>query len=165
MTMLVDRERICKEVFLGYATVATDRSSRTAAGGSEASSPGRTIRGREKAAQRAGLQRPQRRRRARCARRHPFQFKLTIPHRQRSIDRAVFLMKDIMAAAGIAMEPIRSTWPILQDRLENKDFDAISLRWGGGKRGGRHHADVPTPVRSPIKATTSCRTAAPNWTR
>lgn len=133
MTMLTDRERICKEVFLGYATVAT--------GPFEPASPqadpnvkawpydpaaAKKLLADAGVSDRNGdgvIDAPDG---------SALRFRLTYPSSSKAYDRAVFLMKDMYAQAGIVMEPDPIDFAILQTRLENKDFDAISLRWGGG---------------------------------
>ena len=133
MTMLTNRERIAKEVYLGYATVATGPFEP----GTPQADPNikpwpYDVAAAKKLLADAGvtdrngdgvLDAPDG---------TPFKFKLTYPASSKLYDRAVFLMKDMYAAAGIVMEPDPLDFAILQDRLENKDFDAISLRWGGG---------------------------------
>jgi peptide/nickel transport system substrate-binding protein len=133
MTMLVDRERICKEVFLGYATVATGPFEP----GSPQADP--TIKpwpydpaAAKKLLAAAGFEDRNRDGVIEGADGAPFRFRLTYPSSSKLYDRAMYLVKDTLAAAGVAMELDPVDWPILQTRLENRDFDAMSLRWGGG---------------------------------
>ena len=133
LTMLVDRERICKEVYLNYATVAT--------GPFEPGSPqaDATIKpwpfdpaAAKRLLAEAGLADRNRDGTIESATGVPFRFKLTYPSGIKLYDRAMYLVKDTMAAAGIVVDLDPIDWPILQTRLENRDFDAMSLRWGGG---------------------------------
>ena len=41
-------------------------------------------------------------------------------------------MKDSYAKGGIALEPDPQDWPIIVKKLNQRDFDAISLAWTGG---------------------------------
>jgi peptide/nickel transport system substrate-binding protein len=133
MTMLLDRERVCNEVYLGYASVATGPFEP----GSEQADPSikpwpynpdaaKALLAQAGFADRDGdgvIDGPDRK---------PLRFKLTYPTSSTLYERAVFLMKDGLARAGIAMEPDPQDWPLVQKRLTNRDFDAITLRWGGG---------------------------------
>jgi peptide/nickel transport system substrate-binding protein len=62
----------------------------------------------------------------------PLRFKLSYSSQIKLYERAVFLMKDGLAKAGIAVEPDPQDWPIIQKKLTNRDYDAITLKWGGG---------------------------------
>jgi peptide/nickel transport system substrate-binding protein len=44
----------------------------------------------------------------------------------------VFALKDAYAAAGIQMDLDPLEWAVFTEKLNHKDFDAITLRWGGG---------------------------------
>jgi len=133
MTMLTDRERICKEVYLGYATVATGPFEPGTGQADPSVKPWPyDVAAAKKLLADAG-----------CTDRNgdgvldapdgtPMRFKLTYPSGLKLYDRAIFLMKDDYARAGIAMEPDPLDFAILQTRMENKDFDVISLGWGGG---------------------------------
>src|SRR5678815_2396834 len=59
----------------------------------------------------------------------PFRFKLTYPSGVAVWDKVVLFMKDAYARAGIVLEPDRIDWPVLVNRLNTSDFDAISLSW------------------------------------
>ena len=133
MTMLLDRERICREIYLGYATVAPGPFEP----GSDQADP--SIKPWPYNPQAAFALLAQ----AGFADRNgdgvvdgpdgqPLRFKLTYPSMSKLYERAVFLMKDGLAKAGIAMEPDPQDWPLVQKKLTNRDFEAITLRWGGG---------------------------------
>jgi peptide/nickel transport system substrate-binding protein len=46
-------------------------------------------------------------------------------------DRVTLFMKDGFARAGIVMERDPVEWPLLQKKLDERDFDAIMLGWSG----------------------------------
>ncbi|HZK81762.1 MAG TPA: hypothetical protein VFC46_11860, partial [Humisphaera sp.] len=48
-----------------------------------------------------------------------------------TFERVVLLLKDGFAKAGITMEQDPVDWPVLQKKLDQRDFDAIALGWGG----------------------------------
>jgi peptide/nickel transport system substrate-binding protein len=62
----------------------------------------------------------------------PFQFKLTYFESNQDTTRMVLLLKDIYARAGIKLEPFPQEWPIMQEALEKRNFDAITLGWTSG---------------------------------
>jgi peptide/nickel transport system substrate-binding protein len=62
----------------------------------------------------------------------PFRFTFTYSSNVPQYERAVFLIKDTLARAGIAIDLDPQEWPILSQRLHNRDFQVITLRWGGG---------------------------------
>src|SRR5688572_3294294 len=133
MTMLIDRERLCKEVYLGYATVATGPFEP----GSEQADPSVKAWPYDPTAAKklladAGLSDRNNDGVIESADGTPLRFKLTYPANIKLFERAMFLTKDMLASAGVAMELDPVDWPILQTRLENREFDAMSLRWGGG---------------------------------
>jgi peptide/nickel transport system substrate-binding protein len=133
MTMLIDRERICKEVYLGYATVATGPFEPGSPQADESIKPWPYDPARAKqllkecgVIDRNGdgvLDTPDG---------APFRFKLTYPSASKLYDRAMYLVKDSFAAANIVLEPDPVDFAIMQTRLENREFDAMSLGWGGG---------------------------------
>jgi len=59
----------------------------------------------------------------------PFRFKLTYPSGVAAWDKIVLFMKDAYARAGIVLEPDRIDWPVLVNRLNSWDFEAICLSW------------------------------------
>jgi peptide/nickel transport system substrate-binding protein len=62
----------------------------------------------------------------------PFEFKLTYPGGGGSYEQMVLFMKDAYARAGIGLKPDPLEWGVFTDRLENKNFEAISLGWSSG---------------------------------
>jgi peptide/nickel transport system substrate-binding protein len=133
MTMLIDRERVCREVMLGYATVATGPYEPDSEQGDPGVKPWPYNPNAAKALlDQAGfkdrngdgvIDGPDGK---------PFRFKLSYSSKIKLFERAVFLMKDGLAKAGIALDPDPQDWPIIQKQLTNRDYDAITLRWGGG---------------------------------
>jgi peptide/nickel transport system substrate-binding protein len=59
----------------------------------------------------------------------PFRFKLTYPSGSANYEKMVLFVKDSLAKAGIAMDPDPLEWAVFTDRLERKNFQAISLGW------------------------------------
>jgi peptide/nickel transport system substrate-binding protein len=130
MTMLLDRQRMTKEIFLGYFTVADgpfgpnnpqsdpsvepwphDEKAAKAllaeAGFKDANGDGVTDGPDGK----------------------PFRFTLTYPSGSETWEKVVLFMKDAYARAGITMEPDRVDWPVLVQKLNQSNFDAVTLGW------------------------------------
>jgi peptide/nickel transport system substrate-binding protein len=65
----------------------------------------------------------------------PFRFKLTYGSNNRLGERIALFLKDDFARAGIAMLPDPVDWPIMLRKLDERDFDAITLGWTGSPEG------------------------------
>jgi peptide/nickel transport system substrate-binding protein len=134
MTLLTDRERICKEVMLGYATVASGPFSRL--GKPQAApdvepwpfDPDQA----KSLLKEAGFQDRDRNGVLEDANGVPFEFKLSYPAKSETYERVVRFLKDSYAVAGIKADLDPVDWPIMISKLDNREFDAISLRWTGG---------------------------------
>jgi peptide/nickel transport system substrate-binding protein len=61
----------------------------------------------------------------------PFRFKLTYPTGSPSTERVVLFIRDELASVGIAMDLDPLDWSVFDQRLKNRDFDAITLGWSG----------------------------------
>ena len=131
MTMLTDRDRINAEVYLGYATTISGPFS---AGSPQADPAIKPIpydpAGAKSLLAEAGyrddgsgvLKSPGG---------QPFRFRLTYPSKNATFERVVLFLKDSFAKAGVTLELDPQDWPIVQTDLDNRDFDAITLGWGG----------------------------------
>lgn len=62
----------------------------------------------------------------------PFQFKLVFFQDLDDTRRLILLLKDLYAHAGILLEPEPAEWPVMLDKINKKDFDAITIGWTGG---------------------------------
>ena len=66
---------------------------------------------------------------------HPFKFKHTYPAGGAGggfWDRVSLFLKDSYARVGIVVEPDPLEWAVFRENLQARQFDAISLAWGGG---------------------------------
>lgn len=61
----------------------------------------------------------------------PFRFTLIYFAGNPSTKQIVFFLKDAYARAGIVMEPDPTEWNTMIQRIDERDFDAITLGWGG----------------------------------
>ena len=132
MTMLLDRERLAEEIYLGYATPA----SGPFAPQSPQANPSIDPWPHDVAAARSLLEE------AGYADRDgdgviegesgdPLAFTLTYPGGSPIYEKIVLFMRDNFKRGGIKMETERADWPVLVRKLNAKDFDAITLGWSG----------------------------------
>lgn len=61
-----------------------------------------------------------------------FEFDLIFFQGNQDTRRIVLFLRDLYARAGIILNPRPSEWSVMLDRLNRKDFDAITLGWTGG---------------------------------
>jgi peptide/nickel transport system substrate-binding protein len=131
MTMLTDRQRICDEVMLGYATPADgpfdplgkpQRAPDLKPWPFDPSAAKALLKeaGFEDRNGSGVLQSPDG---------HPFEFKLTYPAKGETYERVVLFIKDSFAQAGIKVDLDPTDFPIMIDRINKRDFEAISLGW------------------------------------
>ncbi len=133
MTYLSDRERIIKDIFLGYANVAISPFSPTS------KQHNKSLLARQFDLEKAqallleagyqdrdgdGLIEDQAGK--------PFEFKLIYFQDNEDTKRMVLLLKDIYARAGIKLIPSPQEWPVMLDMIDKKNFDAITLAWTSG---------------------------------
>jgi peptide/nickel transport system substrate-binding protein len=62
----------------------------------------------------------------------PFEFRLTYPGGGGNYEKMVLFMKDAYARAGIVLKPDPLEWGVFTSRLDEKNFEAISLGWTSG---------------------------------
>lgn len=132
MTMLVDRDQICQQIFLSYATVATGPFGYNSKQADPSVKPwpydpaaARKVLGELGYADRDGSGV------IKSADGTPLKFKLTYPSKMATYDRLTLLMKDDFARAGVVMERDPVDWPLLQQKLDKREFDAVMLNWSG----------------------------------
>jgi len=132
MTFLTDRERIIREIFLGYAEPAVSPFNPRSSQHDPALLPepadlDRALALLSEAGWRRGpnglLVNDQG---------QPFRFRLTFFQDNDDTRRMVLLLKDLYARAGIQMEPDPAEWSVMLERLNKRQFDAITLGWTSG---------------------------------
>jgi peptide/nickel transport system substrate-binding protein len=130
MTMLLDRERLAREIFRGYARAA---SGPFTPGGPQADpdvkplpfdpDAARALLAEAGFADRDGdgiIEGPDG---------SPLRFTLLYPSGSELYEKLVLFFRDAYARAGIVMELDSQDWPVLVDRLNKSDFDAVTLGW------------------------------------
>lgn len=131
MTMLTDRDRINKEVYLGYATTISGPFS---AGSPQADPSIEPLPFDPVAAKALLLQAGFRDDGSGVLKEPdgtPFRIRFTYPSKNATFERVVLFLKDSFAKAGVTLELDPQDWPVVQTDLDNRDFDAITLGWGG----------------------------------
>lgn len=61
----------------------------------------------------------------------PFRFKLVYPSTSQNYQQMALYLKDAYARAGIILEPDPTEWNTMLQRIDDRNFDAITLGWGG----------------------------------
>jgi peptide/nickel transport system substrate-binding protein len=130
LTMLIDRQKIVDQVFLGLATVPHGMFAPNSPQSDPDLKPWPYDPARAKKmlaelgwADRDGSGILS------DAQGHPFHFTLVYPNKQTIYDRITSLIKDELAEAGIQMDRDPTEWPVMLKRLDERDFDAIMLAW------------------------------------
>lgn len=133
MTYLADRQRICDEVMLGYAKPA---SGPFAPGSSQENTkikayPYDVAKGKALLKE-AGWEDRNGDGIIENEKGEPFKFKFTYPSGSALYDRVVLMLKDGYGKAGIQMDLDPLEWSVFADRIDSREFDALTMRWGGG---------------------------------
>jgi peptide/nickel transport system substrate-binding protein len=132
MTMLMDRDRICKEIMRGYVTPISGPFYPLSKQINPDVKPlPFDVDGAKALLKEAGfkddgsgiLKEPDG---------SPFQFKLTYPSGVPSYDEVALFLKDAFAKAGITLIPDSLDWSVFGERLKDRNFEAISLAWTTG---------------------------------
>jgi peptide/nickel transport system substrate-binding protein len=130
MTLLTNRQEICDSLYEGHARIATgpfnplsDQCDKTIAPWPYDVAQARALLRQAGFEDRDGsgvLTGPDGK---------PFKVKITYPAKSEFYDRIMKLIQDCYARAGVNVELDPCDWPILTQKLTNRDFDAISLGW------------------------------------
>lgn len=130
MTMLVDRERMARELWLGYATVATGPFSRRGMQADTAIEPwpfdpDRALSllkeaGFEDRNNDGVLEGPDGR---------PMRFEFMFPAGSAFSERIALFIRDQLARGGVVLELRATDWPVMLERLKRSQYDVTSLGW------------------------------------
>ena len=130
MTYLTDRERLARDIFLGYSETALGPFTPMG----EQHNPDLHARSYDpqKASEllgQAGYEDRNQDGVLENVEGQPFKFELDYFQDSEDTQKMVLFLKDLYARAGIVLEPKPSEWSVMLDLLKKRDFDAITLGW------------------------------------
>ena len=133
MTYLIDRERIIKEIYLGYGEVAISPFNATSKQHNPVLAPRLydEARGMELLRE-AGYEDRNGDGVLEDVAGNPFEFELVYFQGNEDTSRMVLFLKDMLARAGILLKPKPTEWSVMIDLLNKRDFEAITLGWTSG---------------------------------
>lgn len=133
LTMLLDRKRLIDQVMLGYAVQATGPFNPLSKQyNSEVQPWPYDPDGAVTLLKEAGLVDRDGDGVIEAADGTKFEFKLTYPGGSVNYEKMVLFMKDAFARAGISLIPDPLDWSVLVERLNKKNFEAVTLGWTAG---------------------------------
>ncbi|GIW76295.1 MAG: peptide-binding protein [Phycisphaerae bacterium] len=133
MTMLIDRQRMAQDIYRGYASVA----SGPFLPGNQQNAPDVSPWPYDpqlalKLLKEAGFEDRNGDGILESPTGEPFRFSLTYGNKNPISERIALFIKDSLARVGIQMIQEPTDWPIMLKKLDEKNFDAITLGWTGG---------------------------------
>lgn len=133
LTLLTDVPRIIQEIFLGYAVPAV---SPFAAGSPQhdpaVTLPAPSLEEAKKLLAEAGYADRNGDGILEDSHGKPFEFELTFFQNSEDTRRVVLLLRDLYARAGIVLKPVPTEWAVMLEKMDRRDFDAITLGWTSG---------------------------------
>jgi peptide/nickel transport system substrate-binding protein len=132
MTMLIDRERLIKDIWLGYGIVATGPFASQGRQFDPSIKPWPYDPARAtKVLESLGFKDRDGDGIIEDANGTPFKFKFTYSAKLDLSKRIGLFLKDSLARAGIVVDLEPTDWTIMLKKMDNRDFDAITLSWSG----------------------------------
>jgi len=133
MTYLTDRDRLNKEIWLGYAETAISPFSPRSKQHDKSLKPRKynPAKAKELLLQ-AGYKDSDGDGVLEDKQGHDFSFEMIYSQDSEDSKRMVLFLKDLYARAGIILKPKPSEWSVMIDLLTSRDFDAITLGWTSG---------------------------------
>ncbi|HHM05921.1 MAG TPA: ABC transporter substrate-binding protein [Gammaproteobacteria bacterium] len=133
MTYLTDRERIIREIMLGYAEVAVSPFSPRSPQHDPALAPRQfNLDKARQLLQAAGFEDRDGDGVLENAAGRRFEFELVFFQDNEDTRRIVLFLKDLYARAGIVLKPKPTEWSVMLDLINKQDLDAITLGWTSG---------------------------------
>jgi peptide/nickel transport system substrate-binding protein len=133
LTHLVDRERLVQEIMLGYAVPATGPFNPLSKQYNKQVKPlPYDPRQARELLREAGFEDRNGDGVLEDSSGRPFQFRLTYPGGNQNYQKMVLFLKDAFARGGVVLDPDPLDWSLMVERLNKKDFDAITLAWTAG---------------------------------
>ncbi|MGK0269392.1 MAG: peptide/nickel transport system substrate-binding protein [Cocleimonas sp.] len=133
MTYLIDRDRVNKDIFLGYGETAISPFSPRSKQHNPTLSPRAYDLEKGKALlKEVGFEDRDNNGVLENEAGEPFEFELTYFQGNEDTQRMILLIKDLYAKAGVKLIPTPQEWPVMIELLDKKDFEAITLGWTSG---------------------------------
>jgi len=133
MTYLTDREKIIKDIFLGYAEVAISPfSPRSKQHDKKLKARKADLKKAKELLKEAGYVDRNGDGLLENEAGEDFEFELAYAQSSEDTGRMVLLLKDMYARAGVKLIPKPTEWPVMIEMLNKKTFDAITLGWTSG---------------------------------
>jgi peptide/nickel transport system substrate-binding protein len=130
MTYLIDRERIVKEIYLGYAEVAVSPFNAN----SKQHDPALTPRAYDPEKgiallREAGFEDRDGDGVLEDQAGEPFEFELVYFQASEDTGRLVLFLKDLLARAGILLKPKPTEWSVMIDQFDRRNYESMILGW------------------------------------
>lgn len=133
MTYLTDREKINKDIYLGFAEVAMSPFSPRSKQHDKSLSPRKPDLQKAKSLlKEAGFEDRNGDGVLENAEGKDLEFELVYAQSNEDTGRTVLLLKDMYARAGVKLIPKPTEWPVMLEMLNKKTFDVITLGWTSG---------------------------------
>lgn len=130
MTYLTDTARLIEEVFLGYAEAAVSPfSSRSPQHDSTLQAPAFDPERARALLAEAGYEDRNNDGVLEDADGKAFEFELVFFQNSEDTRRIVLFLRDLYARAGVRLKPVPSEWSVMLEKMQQRDFDAITLGW------------------------------------
>ncbi|MDX1683359.1 MAG: peptide-binding protein, partial [Phycisphaeraceae bacterium] len=136
LTMLIDRELLCQRLMAGLARVSTGPFHHLAPQSTPEIDPWahNPERARELLAK-AGYEDRDANGIIEGPDGRPLRFELIYPSSSANYKQMALFLKDGMARAGVQLVPMPLEWTTMLQRINDRDFDAMSLGWSGSLEG------------------------------
>lgn len=133
MTYLTDRERIIKDIYLGYAEVAVSPfNPRSKQHDPQIIARAFDVDKAKRLLREAGYEDRDGDSVLEDREGNPFEFELIFPQKDDDYLRMILFMKDLYARAGVVLIPKPTEWSVMLDMIKNRTFEAIAIGWSGG---------------------------------
>ena len=130
MTYLIDRERICRESYRGYAMVTTGPFNELGTQANPNIKPRKVDVAKAIALLKAaGYEDRDNDGVVEDENGKPFEFEFVYGSGSEFVKRVTLGMKDDLAKAKVLLKPTPLDWPIMLNKMNTREFDAITLRW------------------------------------
>jgi len=133
MTYLTDRDKIISDIYLGYAEIAISPfSPRSKQHDTNLVARKGDLDKAKQLLAEAGFKDSNNDGLLETPTGKDFEFKLVYFQGNEDTKRMVLLLKDMYAKAGVKLIPEPTEWPVMIEKLDNKNFTAITLGWTSG---------------------------------